>query len=68
MILRRNNRIEKCSSQTAFGRAYWIQDGKQEAPKRDRVKSSRWGQWKGQVSDVKKDAYFRENIGSENKV
>lgn len=43
-------------------------DGKQEARKRDSVKSSRWGQWKGQVNDVKKDVNFRENTGSENKV
>lgn len=67
VILRRKDRIKKCLNKSVFERAGWVQNGK-HALKRDSAKPSRWGQWKGQVSDVKKDSHFRENTGSENKV
>lgn len=42
--------------------------GNQHALKRDGAKASRWQPWEGWVSDVKRDVYFRENIGLENQV
>lgn len=66
--MRRDNRIEQCLNKSVSERAGWAQNENQDALKKDSAKASRWKSWKGQVSDVKKDAYFREHIGLENKV